>query len=60
MITDLTQMEVFLMRRQKKIKLSQIAEYIGCSVALLSKYENNKVAMDLVKVKKYNQFILDY
>lgn len=52
--------EFFLMRRQKKIKLSQIAEAIGCSVGLLSKYENNLVTMDKEKVAKYNKFILNY
>lgn len=50
---------MFLMRRQKKIKLSQIALELNCSVALLSKYENNLVAMDNQKVSKYNQFILN-
>lgn len=56
----MTQTELFLMRRQKGIKLSQIAEFIGCSVPLLSRYENNKVAMDSEKVKQYKEFIVNY
>lgn len=55
----MTKEEMLLMRRQKKIKLSQIAEELNCSIALLSKYENNLVAMDKQKVLKYNQFILN-
>jgi transcriptional regulator with XRE-family HTH domain len=55
----MTQIELFLMRRQKQIRLSDIAKYIDCSIALLSKYENNKVAMEANKVQKYKEFILN-
>lgn len=55
----MTKEEMFLMRRQKKIKLSQIAGALNCSVALLSKYENDLVTMDSKKVTQYNQFILN-
>ncbi|MEQ6356085.1 transcriptional regulator [Lysinibacillus sp. KCTC 33748] len=54
----MTQIELFLMRRQKQIRLTDIARHIGCSIALLSKYENNKVAMEANKVQKYKEFIL--
>ncbi|MET3658659.1 XRE family transcriptional regulator [Sporosarcina psychrophila] len=55
----MTRTEQFLMRRQKRIKLSEIAKYIGCSIALLSKYENNLVAMESIKVRKYKEYILN-
>ncbi|MFJ8460912.1 helix-turn-helix domain-containing protein [Lysinibacillus xylanilyticus] len=55
----MTQTELFLMRRQKGIKLNQIAKSIGCSIALLSKYEHNKVAMDVSKVNQYKDYILN-
>ena len=55
----MTQTELFLMRRQKGIKLNQIAKSIGCSIALLSKYEHNKVAMDASKVNQYKDYILN-
>ena len=50
----------FLMRRQKKIRLKEIAEYIGCSVSLLSIYENNQIDMDSDKERKYIEFIQNY
>lgn len=52
--------DLFLMRRKKKIKLSQIAESLNCSIALLSKYENSLIAIDKTKEAKYKQFILNY
>ncbi|EWH33627.1 XRE family transcriptional regulator [Lysinibacillus sphaericus] len=55
----MTQIELFLMRRQKRIKLSDIAKHIDCSIALLSRHENNKVAMDSSKVKMYKEYILN-
>lgn len=48
------------MRRKKKIKLKEIAEYIGCSIAHLSKYENGISNMDSIKIKKYQEFIENY
>lgn len=44
-------------RRKRKIRLRQIAEYIGCSPSLLSKYENDLVEMAGDKVRKYKDFI---
>ncbi|ERM91927.1 XRE family transcriptional regulator [Caldanaerobacter subterraneus subsp. yonseiensis KB-1] len=50
----------FLMRKQKKIKLREIAEYIGCSISLLSMFENNQIDMPTEKIQKYIEFIQNY
>lgn len=50
----------FLMRKQKKIRLKEIANYIGCSIALLSMYENNQLNIDPEKERKYVEFITNY
>ncbi len=50
----------FLMRRQKKIRLKEVAKYVGCSVSLLSMFENNQVDMPAEKVQKYIEFITNY
>lgn len=47
-------------RRKKKIRLRQLAEYIGCSPSLLSRYETGDCEMDKEKVKKYKEFIESY
>lgn len=52
--------DYYLMRRTKKIKLKQIADYIGCSIAHLSKFENNLVNMSDDKVRKYQEYIENY
>lgn len=52
--------DYYLMRREKKIKLKQIADYIGCSIANLSKYENNLINMSNDKVQKYQEYIKNY
>lgn len=49
--------EYLLKRRKKKIRLRQLAEYIGCSKSLISQYENDECEMDFTKVKKYRDFI---
>lgn len=46
-----------LKRRKQKIRLIHIAEYLGCSPSLLSKYENDLVDMSADKVAKYKQYI---
>jgi len=52
-------MELFIMRRKKKITLKELAEYIGCSISLLSLFENEKVDMDAIKRQKYRQYIIN-
>lgn len=48
------------LRRRKRIRLREVAKHIGCSVSLLSQYENgsNRILPD--KVRKYKQYIEDY
>ncbi|WP_254636122.1 helix-turn-helix domain-containing protein [Lysinibacillus sp. GbtcB16] len=48
-----------MIRRQKKITLKELADFIGCSISLLSLYENNKVSLDTIKQQKYKQYIID-
>ncbi|MEY9972187.1 transcriptional regulator with XRE-family HTH domain [Lysinibacillus sp. RC46] len=52
-------MELLIMRRKKKITLKELSEYIGCSISLLSLHENEKVALDTIKLQKYRQYILN-
>jgi len=56
----MTKQELFLMRRTKKIKLREIADFIKCSQALISLYERDRANMDVRKVKKYENFIISY
>lgn len=44
-------------RIAKKITLKEIADEIGCSIALVSKYENEKRNMSSDKVKQYEEYI---
>ncbi|WP_052947647.1 helix-turn-helix domain-containing protein [Aneurinibacillus tyrosinisolvens] len=48
------------LRRRKKLQAKTVAEYIGCSQALISKYERGESYMSEVKVKLYEKFITDY
>lgn len=52
-----TKDEYVLKRRKKKIRLRQLAEYIGCSQSLISQYETGNCEMKKVKVQKYQDFI---
>lgn len=52
--------EYILKRRKKKIVLKQIAEYIGCSLSLISRYETGSCEMDKDKIKKYREYIDEY
>ncbi|EHL78972.1 helix-turn-helix domain-containing protein [Bacillus smithii] len=49
--------EYHLLRRKKGIKLKDLAKYVGCSIALLSKYESGKSGMKKEKVELYREFI---
>ena len=52
--------EYILKRRKKKIILKQLAEYIGCSQSLISRYETGDCEMDKSKIMKYQEFIDNY
>lgn len=46
-----------IFRRRNKVRLIDVAEYIGCSVSLLSKWERELVNISDEKVDLYNKFI---
>lgn len=48
------------LRRRKRIRLREIAKYIGCSVSLLSQYENGSDRILPDKVRKYKRYIEGY
>lgn len=47
------------LRRNKKIRLRQIAKYVNCSISLLSRYEREDINMDEQKIEGYKGFILN-
>lgn len=55
-----TKEEYILQRRKKKIRLRQLAEYIGCSMSLISRFETGDCDMDKAKIVKYQEFIDEY
>lgn len=60
-VEEMTEKEqLFMLRRKKKILLKDIAKEIGCSIALLSKFENNLIKMDVSKSRKYKEFIENF
>lgn len=46
-----------IFRRRNKVRLIDVAEYIGCSISLLSKWERELVNISDDKVNLYNKFI---
>jgi len=52
--------EYIIKRRKKKIRLRQLAEYIGCSMSLISQYETDICGMEKEKIEKYKEFIDSY
>jgi len=49
-----------LMRRRCNLKLKTVADYIGCSVSMLSKYERGIANLQPQKVSLYVKFIQNY
>lgn len=50
--------DIFIMKRRKcKVRLVDIAKYIGCSPSLLSRYENDDCKMIDEKIDKYRNYI---
>lgn len=50
--------EIYILKRRKKrIRLHEIAAYIGCSQSLISKFETGDCEMHQSKVEKYREFI---
>lgn len=56
----MTHEEIFLMRRRKRIKLTQIAKAIDYSPSLLSLHENDKVQMSPEKIRAYKSYIINH
>ncbi|ERM91926.1 hypothetical protein O163_08235 [Caldanaerobacter subterraneus subsp. yonseiensis KB-1] len=58
---EITKREEYILKRKRKgIRLKQIANYIGCSEALLCKYEKGHLELkDKIK-KMYENFIDEY
>lgn len=58
---NMTEREQWMLKRkQKRIRLIQIAKYIGCSISLLSRWECNTCEISKNKLDKYKQFIEIY
>lgn len=51
--------QLYLIRRKKGIKLVELAEVIGCSQSLLSKFETGNANMASTKITKYREYILN-
>lgn len=46
-----------LMRRRYNLKLKTVADYIGCFISMLSKYERGIANLESQKVSLYVKFI---
>lgn len=58
---ELTRREEYVIKRKRKgIRLRQIANYIGCSEALLCKYEKGHIDLKDSTKKLYEYFIDSY
>lgn len=58
---EVNQREFYVIwRRRNKVTLKQVADYIGCSDALICKWERGKCEISDYKLKRYNQFIEIY
>jgi len=51
--------ELFIMRRNKKITLKELAEHLQCSISLVSQYERGTRNLNFGKDEKYKQYIID-
>lgn len=49
-----------LLRVKKGIRIKQIAEYLGCSLSYVARYEKGVVDMIDQKVKGYRRYIKEY
>jgi transcriptional regulator with XRE-family HTH domain len=46
-----------ILRKQKKITLKEVADFVGCSIAHISRWENDLNVMSDEKQQKYYQYI---
>ncbi|NEZ45457.1 helix-turn-helix domain-containing protein [Paenibacillus alvei] len=49
--------EYRLMRIKKRIKLREIAEYVGCELSHVSNWERGKVNFSKKRLQKYIEFV---
>lgn len=49
-----------MFRRRNKVKLKDVANYIGCSISLLSRWEREEFNMSKDKVILYQKFIKEF
>lgn len=49
--------EYLLKRRKKKITMTELARYIGCSQSLISRYETNCCGISETKLERYREYI---
>ncbi|MGN8235384.1 helix-turn-helix domain-containing protein [Priestia flexa] len=50
----------FLKRKQLKIRMIALANYMNCSQSLISRYENGQRSLSEIKLQKYREFIDNY
>ena len=54
----ITEKELYIIKRKRKgITTIELAQHIGCSQSLISRYENNKRKMSEQKVRAYKSYI---
>lgn len=49
--------EYRILRYSKGIKIVDVAQYIGCTVGLISNWENNRGYMGIDMIRKYIDYI---
>jgi len=49
-----------LWRKRHRIRLIDIAKYCGCSISLISQWENNLINISDKHVENYNKFIQEF
>lgn len=49
-----------LTRLEKRIRLRELAEFLGCHIGTISHYENGRYGMSEDKINKYKEFIDAY
>lgn len=47
-------------RRKYRIRLKNIAQYVNCSISLISRWETNSCDMSDEKLFKYKEYILKH